>query len=143
MRLIELAQQRPFMAAAVLGLVVGTVVGLSLPIRAEAPEDAGKPATWGLRGDARLARFSAEQAEKVRAARVWGPADAAAPGAKAAGWRLAGIISRPVPMALVLAQGNQTALRVRAGLAHERGQLVPPRRPLAREAFDVHRREEV
>jgi hypothetical protein len=115
MRLIELAQRRPFVAAAVLGLLAGTVVGLAVPIRAAAPDEAGKTATWGLSGDTRLARFSGDQFAKVRAARAWGAPDAAAPGAKAATWRLAGIISRPVPMALVLAEGNKTALRVRAG----------------------------
>ena len=114
MRPIDWARRHPLPAAALLGLGLGTVVGLAMPIRASAPDDAGK-AEWTLPSPASLARFDEAQFARVRTAPAWGAAAAGPEAAKAASWRLAGIITRPVPAALVMAAGSKSAVRVRAG----------------------------
>ena len=114
MRAIDWARRHPLPSGALLGLALGTVVGLALPIRASAPEDGGK-AEWSLPAPASLSRFDEAQFARVRQAGAWGAAATGPDATKPAAWRLAGIISRPVPVALVMATGSKSAVRVRAG----------------------------
>lgn len=111
---IEWLQRRPLLAAALLGLLLGGVVGIAWPIQpATAPPTAATP--WALPAPSVAIRFNDTAFAKVRDAKIWGAPGQAAGGQTLPGWRLTGIISRPAPAALIIAQGATTMTRAVVG----------------------------
>jgi hypothetical protein len=110
MALVDLLQRRRMPVALVAGAVLGTVVGLFLPIRAADPPKA-EEATWALPNAQALKRFSDNTYQAVRAAKFWG--DLLMPGQrgaekKPAGWTLTGIVTRPQVQVSVSVPGKQS-----------------------------------
>ena len=114
MRPVEWVQAQPLVAAGVLGLLVGLVLGLVWPVSVPKPEK-GRAEAWlapqGLEG----ARPRDSEFTAVRDAPIWGDAASGALGVKRAVWSLTGIIFDPLPAVLVLAQGTTDVKRIRAG----------------------------
>ena len=114
MRWIEWLQRRPLPAAALVGLVLGLLVGLAWPIPdvVAPPVD---PASWTLPPPAVAAHFDERAFAKLRSTAMWGATGSPSEAAKLPAWRLTGIISRPAPTALVLAEGSTTLVRAHLG----------------------------
>ena len=114
MQWIEWLQRRPMVAAALLGLLLGGLIGSFWPIQAglAVPADT---ANWSLPADSVAVRFNEAAFAKVRSAPIWGAAGQAPGGTKLPGWRLTGIISRPAPAALIIAEGSTTMTRATVG----------------------------
>lgn len=114
MQWIEWLQRRPLPAAALLGLLLGLVVGLAWPIHAALapPVD---PAAWTLPPPSVAAHFDERAFAKLRATSMWGASGGGGSETKLPGWRLTGIILRPAPTALVLADGSTTLVRAGFG----------------------------
>ena len=111
---IEWLQRRPMVAAALLGLLLGGLIGLAWPIPAGQAVPAGA-VEWSLPADSVAARFNETAFARVRSAPIWGAAGQAPGAAKLPGWRLTGIISRPAPAALIIADGSTSMTRALVG----------------------------
>src|SRR5690606_7502245 len=112
MRLPERLRSRPFLAAAAAGAILGTAIGLSVPIQATAPDPA-EVSAWSEALQV-VPRFDEARYARVRDADPWGGAEAGR-GPVMVQWRLAGIIVDPAPTALVDAKGGQHPRRRQAG----------------------------
>lgn len=98
-------------AAGLAGLAAGALVP---PPRASG--EATRAGDWALPPPAVLARTSDAEFASVRNAPIWGAAATGPAGAvKASSWKLTGIISRPVPVALVTVTGARQVLALKAG----------------------------
>lgn len=111
-RLRDRGPQAAVVAVALLAVAAGALV----PPPPSTTEE-GAPVEWRLPAAAVLARTDEAAFASVRGAPIWG---AQAPGAsggsvKAPSWKLTGIIARPVPTALVVADGSRQVLPLRAG----------------------------
>lgn len=103
---LDLLRRHLFAAAAVIGMLLGAIIGLFLPIRAAAPPKAGSEA-WSLPSVADTQRFREDAYATLRAARFW--KSVAIPGQRAAPkleWTLTAIITRPRQMAVVAQVGG-------------------------------------
>lgn len=103
MRVLDLIRGKyRFAAAGAVGVGLGAVIGLFLPIRAPAPPKPDR-ASWFLPSAQSLQRFRGEQFEQVRRAGFWGELQQAGrPGAgKATSWTLSAIVTRPMVQAAV------------------------------------------
>lgn len=99
------------LAAAAVGMAAGALVP---PPRAEA--GAAAPADWALPPASVLSRVREAEVGAVRSARIVGEAQAATgAGVKPAAWKLTGIMVRPVPAALIQAEGTPPLRAVRVG----------------------------
>lgn len=119
MQVLDRLRAHPVAGAALGGLVLGAVIGLSLPIQASAPDPA-ELAAWTDYGSADLVRVDEATFSAAREAALFGrqlnaEGSAEAPGTVA--WRLVGIITSPAPIALVLAEGGATPVEARVGEA--------------------------
>jgi hypothetical protein len=116
MRVLELIRKRPVAAASLAGGILGTAIGLFLPIRAPQPPGPDK-ATWALPNANALKRFSNEQYQTVRNAPFWG--DLAMPGQRgataASSWTLVGIVTRPEIRIAITTSGKPQVSWVRIG----------------------------
>lgn len=122
MRLPERLRSRPFLAAAAAGAILGTAIGLSVPIQATAPDPA-EVSAWPEALQV-APRFDEARYARVRDANPWGGAEAAR-GPVMVQWRLAGIIVDPAPTALVYAKDGKRPLRLKVGDAlPDGGKLV-------------------
>ena len=119
MRALDWLRARPLAAAVLGGVLVGTVIGLAMPIQASAPDPA-ELAAWTDYASADLVRVDEATFAAARKAGLFGR-DLNAPGAQGGAgevrWRLVGIIVDPAPIALVLADGGKTPVEARAGEA--------------------------
>ena len=116
MALADLLRRRRFVAVAIVGSVVGVVVGLFLPIRAADPPKAEEEA-WSLPNAQSLKRYRDEQFQAVRRARFWG--ELAMPGRRTANqpsvWSLHAIVTRPIVQVAVSTNGKPGQTWVRVG----------------------------
>lgn len=114
MRWIEWLQRRQLSAAALLGALLGGLIGVALPIHAAlvAPAESVR---WVLPEPNAVVRYNEAAFAKVRGAQIWGAPGQAAGGEKLPGWRLTGIISRPATAALIIAQGSTSMIRAAVG----------------------------
>ena len=112
MRPSEFARQKPVLAAALGGVVLGAVLGLARPAP-EAPADAVVETAWVPYGRLDPARFSEREFNTLRGARIWG--GAASNRAETVSWTLTGIIAAPAPAALVSVPGKKTVQQVGQG----------------------------
>ena len=92
---VDRLKARKLQVAMALGLAVGVVIGLFLPIRAAAPTDADT-AQWSLPTAQSLQRFRDDQFRGLQSARFWG--EPARPGRRArqdtqTAWTLHAIVS--------------------------------------------------
>ena len=109
MALVELLQRRRMTATVVAGALLGSLVGLFLPIRAADPPKADE-ATWSLPNAQALKRFSDNTYQAVRSAKFWG--DLQMPGQrgnekKATAWVLTSIVTRPLVQVSISEQSKQ------------------------------------
>jgi hypothetical protein len=103
---VERLRARPWLSVAVAGALVGTIIGLFLPIRAASPPKANDDA-WALPAPASIKRFNEAGYQSVRSARFWG--EIKAPGqrdAQVAGWTLGAIVTRPAVRIAVTIPGK-------------------------------------
>lgn len=112
MRPSEFARQKPALAAALCGAVLGGVLGLARPAP-EATADAVAEAAWVPYGRLDPARLSEREFNTLRGARIWG--GAASSRAETVSWTLTGIIAAPAPAALVSVPGKKTVQQVGQG----------------------------
>lgn len=119
MALIEFVRARPMIAFALLGVSLGSGLGLSRSIAPAVSERAANDLAWQLPPISVVKRFDDKQFAAVRKSRLWGDmvtaSGRAADGKPVLQWRLTGIILEPVPMALVLADGSLSVQRVGVG----------------------------
>jgi hypothetical protein len=115
--LVERFRARPWLSVAVAGALVGTVIGLFLPIRAASPPKANDDA-WALPTPASIKRFDEAGYQAVRSARFWGEIKAPGQrGTQAAGWTLGAIVTRPTVRIAVTAPGKSAVTWVPLGAA--------------------------
>lgn len=114
MRPVEWVQAQPLMAAGVVGLLVGVVLGLAWPVTVPMLEK-GRTDAWVAPPGLEAARPRESEFIAVRDAPIWGDAAGEAPGIKRAPWRLTGIIADPLPAVVVLSEGSMQAKRIRVG----------------------------
>lgn len=111
---LALLQRRPLATAVAVGVALGALLGWAVPVRTPTLPQTGA-AHWQLPDPAVASRTDETRFAQVRAAKIWGVAGSAAAGDKLPAWRLTGIITRPVPLALVLADKSTALLRVGVG----------------------------
>ena len=103
---LDLLRRNLFAAAALIGLLMGAIVGLFVPIRAASPPKVGSEA-WVLPTIGDTKRFREDAYATLRAATFWKtlalPGQRGAPKAE---WTLTAIITRPRLMAAVDQPGN-------------------------------------
>ncbi len=113
---LDLFRRHLLPSAAAAGMLLGTIVGLFLPIRAATPPKAGTEA-WSLPGGAETSRFREDAYATLRSARFWSNVET--PGRRSAPrmeWSLTAIITRPMPMAAItLPSGTQATNLVPVG----------------------------
>lgn len=111
---IEWLQRHQLLAVALLGALLGAVIGIAWPMQAglAPPADVGR---WALPEAGKVIRFDEAAFAKVRDASIWGAPGQAAGGEKLLTWRLTGIIWRPAPTALVIAEGSSSMTRAVVG----------------------------
>lgn len=114
MQWIEWLQRRPLLAAALLGMLLGGLIGSAWPIQAGLAATADT-ASWNLPANTVAVRFNEAAFAKVRDAQIWGTPGQAPGAEKLPGWRLTGIISRPAPTALIIAEGSTSMTRAVVG----------------------------
>lgn len=116
MRLPDAIARHPLLAAACAGLLLGTVVGAAWPVP-DAPAGADAQAEFSLPAPASLRRYDEARFQTVRGASIWGSGGADEPGAQQQRptWRLAGIILRPTPAALVATDNDPRVIQVKVG----------------------------
>lgn len=113
---LDLVRRHLYATTAVVGLVLGGIIGLFFPIRAASPPKEGNQA-WTLPGIADTKRFRDDDYTSLRSARFW----ATVPGrgernAPKVDWTLSAIITRPQPMAAISVAGaKQPSLLVAVG----------------------------
>jgi len=116
MAFADLLRRRRFVVVAIVGSVVGVVVGLFLPIRAADPPRA-EEAAWSLPSAQALKRYRSEHFQTVDKARFWG--ELAMPGRPAANqtsvWSLRAIVTRPMVQVAVSVGGKPAQTWVRLG----------------------------
>lgn len=106
MSVVERLRARPWLSVAVAGALVGTIIGLFLPIRAASPPKANDDA-WALPTPTSIKRFDEAGYQSVRSARFWGEIKAPGQrGAQAAGWSLGAIVTRPTVRIAVTIPGK-------------------------------------
>ena len=117
MSLVERFRARPWLSVAVAGALVGTVIGLFLPIRAASPPRANDDA-WALPTPASIKRFDEAGYQAVRSARFWGEIKGPGQrGAQVAGWTLGAIVTRPTVRIAVSLPGKTEVSWVALGAA--------------------------
>lgn len=116
MSLADLFGRHRLVAVAIAGGLVGSVVGLFLPIRAADPPKA-EQAAWSLPNAEALKRYRDEHFQTVRRASFWG--ELAMPGRRAAKqqsvWSLHAIVTRPFVQVAVGTTGQPGQTWVRVG----------------------------
>ncbi len=117
MAFADVLRRRRFVVVAIVGSLVGVVVGLFLPIRAADPPKA-EEAAWSLPNAQALKRYRDDQFQTVRRARFWG--ELAMPGRRAATqqssvWSLHAIVTRPFVQVAVSTKGKPGQTWVRVG----------------------------
>ena len=125
MAVADLLRRHRFLAVAIAGGVVGSVIGLFLPIRAADPPKA-EEAAWSLPNAQALKRFRDDQFQSVRRARFWG--ELAMPGRRNAeqpsSWSLHAIVTRPVVQVGIGVNGKPGSSWVQLGGALPDGATV-------------------
>lgn len=117
MSVVERLRARPWLTVAVAGALVGTLIGLFLPIRAGSPPKANDDA-WALPTPASTKRFDEAGYQSVRSARFWGEIKAPGErGTQAAGWNLGAIVTRPTVRIAVTSPGKTGVSWVPLGAA--------------------------
>jgi hypothetical protein len=115
--LVERFRARPWRSVAVAGALVGTVIGLFLPIRAASPPKANDDA-WALPTPASIKRFDEAGYQSVRSAGFWGEIRLPGQrGAQVAGWTLGAIVTRPTVRIAVSLPGKTQVSWVSLGAA--------------------------
>ncbi len=115
MQLLALARRHALATALLAGAVLGTMVGLFLPIRAAKPP-ASVEQDWVLPTPTQIAAYDKADFERVRRARFWGDAaNARGEGARNAPWELLAILLRPIPRIAVAAGSGQKPVWYRIG----------------------------
>ena len=125
MQVPETVTRHPLLMALMAGLLLGGVLGAAWPVpAATAPADA--EAVFALPDPANLRRFDEARFQAVRGAAIWGAVGDGAPGSEATRptWRLAGIILRPDPAALVAAANDPKVTQVKIGAALPGGERL-------------------
>lgn len=122
MSLLEFWRNRPLAAALLAGGLLGLVLGAAWPIASPSEQHADGELGWALPDPAVVSRFDESRFAELRELRIWGAAGTAGGGRLGADgkpvvlrWHLTGIILEPEPMALVLADGAPTVVRVAIG----------------------------
>ena len=103
---LDLLRRHQVATAAVIGLLLGGIIGLFLPIRAAAPPKVSSEA-WVLPAIGDTKRFREDAYMALRSARFW--KSVAVPGQQGAPkveWTLTAIITRPQPMAAIERPGT-------------------------------------
>lgn len=114
--LADRLRRRKLALALLAGVLVGTVAGLFLPIRAAQPPkpDAGN---WSLPNAQALSRVRDDEFRRLRNARFWG--ELATPGRRSqqvqSSWTLHGIVTRPYVQVAVSQAGKPAQTWVRLG----------------------------
>ena len=117
MSVVERLRTRPWLSVAVAGALVGSIIGLFLPIRAASPPKANDDA-WALPTPASIKRFDEAGYQSVRSARFWG--DIKPPGRRSAPtvlWTLGAIVTRPTVRIAVGIPGKPNVSWVSIGAA--------------------------
>lgn len=114
---VDRLKARKLQVAMALGLAVGVVIGLFLPIRAAAPTDADT-AQWSLPTAQSLQRFRDDQFRGLQSARFWG--ELARPGRRArqdtqTAWTLHAIVTRPQVQVAIGSPGKTEQKWLRLG----------------------------
>ena len=104
---LDLLRRHLFATAIGVGLLVGCVIGLFLPIRAASPPKASNE-TWSLPTVNETKRFRQEDYLALRAGRFWKTVESTGQrGTPKLEWTLAAIITRPQPMAAITQSGGR------------------------------------
>lgn len=115
MRFVEVLQGHPIWLGGVLGLALGSMVGLFLPIRAPAPVKA-TPVQWSLPSLASTRPYTEAAGNSVRGAAFWGADTQAADRRRPqATWKLRAIVTRPTARIAVATGGKNETVWVRMG----------------------------
>ena len=115
MRLVEAVQGNPMWLGGALGLLLGSLVGVFLPIRAPAPVRAS-PADWSLPSLASTRPYTEAAGASVRGAAFWGADTEAADRRRPqATWKLRAIVTRPTARIAVTSSGKNDTVWVRMG----------------------------
>ena len=117
MAFADVVRRRRYAVVAIVGGLIGVVVGLFLPIRAADPPEA-EEAAWSLPNAQALKRYRDDQFQTVRRSRFWG--ELAMPGQRAAKqqssvWSLHAIVTRPFVQVAVSIKGKPGQTWVRVG----------------------------
>ena len=114
MPIADWIQSRPLRTAGLLGLLVGTALGLAWPVSVPAPgKQRGE--TWAAPSGLDQVRPREIEFSTVRDAPIWGGAMVGTEAVKRAVWLLAGIIDDPLPAAIIISAGSKESKRVRVG----------------------------
>ena len=116
MQWIEWLQRRPLITAALVGMLLGGLIGLAWPIQ-PGTTAAADPGNWALPSKTMALRYNERIFAKVRDATMWGTSGQGPGAEKLPLWRLTGTISRPAPTALIIADGSKTMVRAAVGQA--------------------------
>lgn len=116
MRLADWARAHSFQTAGILGLVLGSILGLVWPVKVP-PASQREAESWAPPEGLEAMRPKESEFTSVRDAPIWG--SAGAPGNSGdparATWRLTGIIEAPWPAVLVQVAGEAKVAPVRVG----------------------------
>lgn len=111
---IDFLRQRPFVALAIVGAVLGFAAGVVPPPATDAIGDRTADAAWSLPSVQGTARDGAGDLAAVRQSRIWS-GDAATSGS-GANWRMVGVVAEGERrIALVLVNGSNELLRLGNG----------------------------
>lgn len=110
MPLLDALRRHPIWVGLAAGAVIGSLVGLFLPIRAASPVQAAEQ-SWKLPTLASARPYTEAAASSVRGASFWGPdTGASARGARPATWQLRAILTRPAPRIAITQSGKNSTV---------------------------------
>lgn len=115
MRVIELVRSNPLKTFAIAGVAVGVIAGILWPGEVVPTASEGNP-QLALPSRQELRRFREPDFAQIRDGRLWGGFGSAQSGrAKMSGWRLLGVLVKPVPSAFVMVDKAKKAEQVAVG----------------------------
>lgn len=109
MQLLDALRRHPIWVGVVAGAVIGSLVGLFLPIRAPAPTQAAQQA-WKLPTLVSARPYTEAAANSVRGASFWGADNAASARVRPSTWQLHAILTRPAPRIAIVQAGKSNTI---------------------------------